>query len=100
MHLWRDFLQIRNRKYLIFYYFFVKTKANAFNFDKYTTNVDYQGFPYDYYSIMHYDSKAFSSNGLETIVPKQAGITLIHSSKKSAITDIDVGEIRKRYKCT
>jgi hypothetical protein len=48
---------------------------------------------------MHYDSKAFSTNGLETIVPKQPGITLVHSSKKSAITSIDVGEIRKRYGC-
>jgi hypothetical protein len=30
-------------------------KDQAYNFDKYTTNVDYQGYGYDYYSLMHYE---------------------------------------------
>ena len=72
--------------------------ASAFNFDKQPSG-DYQGFPYDYYSILHYDSNAFSTNGQPTIVAKQDGVTLLHSSKKSAITDTDVAEIRKRYGC-
>jgi hypothetical protein len=72
--------------------------ASAFNFDK-QPNGDYLGFPYDYYSILHYDNNAFSTNGQPTIVAKQAGVTLLHSSKKSTITDTDVGEIRKRYNC-
>ena len=74
-------------------------QGNSQWFDKYTTNVDYQGFPYDYNSIMHYESTAFSSNGLPTIVAKQAGIQLVNAAFKNAISDIDVGEIRKRYGC-
>jgi len=73
--------------------------GNSQWFDKYTANVDFQGFPYDYNSIMHYESTAFSSNGQPTIVPKQAGIQLVNAAFKNSISDIDVGELRKRYAC-
>ena len=79
-------------------FFNYKTKANAFNFDKQSTG-DYLGFPYDIYSIMHYDSLAFSTNGKPTIVAKQSGVTLLHSSRKTALTDTDAAEIRQRYGC-
>ena len=49
---------------------------------------------------MHYDDKAFSANGKQTIVPKQAGVTLLHPSRKSLMTDIDAAEIKKRYGCS
>lgn len=41
------------------------------NFAKYDSNTvtDY-GVGYDYQSVMHYSSKAFSKNGNMTIVPK------------------------------
>ena len=71
----------------------------AYNFDKFATGVDYQGFPYDYYSIMHYDSYAFSNNNLPTMVPLQPGVQLIDNYKDTAISDIDVAEIRKAYVC-
>jgi len=71
----------------------------AYNFDKYTSNVDYQGFGYDYYSIMHYESTAFSANGGPTIVAKQVGVNLLPSYQKSSLTATDVAEIRKRYGC-
>lgn len=35
------------------------------------TESSYYGQPYDYYSIMHYDSLAFSKNGFETLVAKR-----------------------------
>ena len=44
------------------------------NFQKQPSMTDY--FEYDYGSIMHYPTWAFSKNGQPTIVPKQAGVTI------------------------
>lgn len=57
------------------------------------------GFPYDYYSIMHYQWNAFSLNGQATMVPKQSGVELLPASSKYSLTDIDVAAIRKYYNC-
>lgn len=37
------------------------------------TKTSYYGQPYDYRSILHYDSLAFSKNGFPTMLPKQKG---------------------------
>lgn len=70
-----------------------------YNFNKLTTGVSYLGQPYDYYSIMHYESTAFSTNGKPTITPKDPSVNLVNAAYKSAITAIDVNEIREYYKC-
>lgn len=70
----------------------------AYNFDK-LTNVDTQGFAYDYFSIMHYESNAFSANGLDTMVPKQPGVTLLPAYRKYSMTNTDIAEVRKWYGC-
>jgi hypothetical protein len=44
------------------------------NFQTVPGSVDY--FDYDYGSIMHYPRGAFSSNGQDTIIPRQAGVTI------------------------
>ena len=70
------------------------------NFNKITKNYDYQNTNYDYYSVMHYDAYAFSTNGQSTIVPKQSGVQLLNAALKDALSSDDVSEIRKAYGAT
>jgi hypothetical protein len=75
-------------------------KHKAFNFNKYTMGT-YFGTAYDYKSIIHYDNKAFSKNGQDTIIPKQPGIVLKPSHLKTDVeilTAADILAIQTRYK--
>ena len=68
-----------------------------FNFEKYGTDrVDLLDEPFDYYSTMIYGPKAFSKNDEPTIVPLDKNIVL---NEINLLSDIDIREIRKLYKC-
>lgn len=49
---------------------------------------------YDYGSIMHYGRTAFTNGGGETIVPKQAGITI---GQRLALSAGDIATVRSMY---
>ena len=74
-------------------------KAQHYNFNKVTNGIDYYGEPYDLKSIMHYEWNAFSTNGKPTIEALEAGVELLPAYKKDSLSDIDIAEIRKAYKC-
>ncbi|XP_076047452.1 astacin-like [Oratosquilla oratoria] len=72
----------------------------AYNFDK-EPNSMYVGENYNYYSIMHYDTYAFSIQwGVKkTIVPLQPGVELIHVAYKNEMEQSDANQIKNLYKC-
>ena len=69
--------------------------GNKFNFNKYNRGtIDSLGTKYDYGSVMHYGSRAFSKNGRPTIVAKQSGVgcyryTVNRSLAKRRLNDAD-----------
>ncbi|CAF0988822.1 unnamed protein product [Brachionus calyciflorus] len=67
------------------------------NFKKYQIDkVDYLNQLYDYDSVMHYEPKAFTSNGLPTIVPKEINAKI---GQRTHLSQIDIAEIRALYNC-
>jgi len=69
-----------------------------FNFNKYgRSTIDSLGTLYDYGSVMHYDSKAFSRNGRPTILPKKQGVSL---GNREYLSDIDIQQMNLLYKCS
>jgi astacin len=70
----------------------------AHNFNKYTwgATVFNQGSTYDYASIMHYDTTAFSMNGKPTMVPRKAGAVI---GKAEALSPMDIAEVRHLLGC-
>lgn len=52
-----------------------------FNFNKYNKEtIDSLGTEYDYDSVMHYGSTAFSKNGKPTIVATKPGVSRNHTT--------------------
>ena len=49
--------------------------------------------------MLRLETNAFSSNGRDTVVPKQSGVTLLPAWRKTTLTQTDIQEIRKYYNC-
>ncbi|VDN54905.1 unnamed protein product [Dracunculus medinensis] len=62
------------------------------------SKTSYYGQPYDYQSILHYDSLAFSKNGFPTMLPKKIGLaSTIGNAKDFSV--IDLAKINRMYDC-
>jgi len=72
--------------------------AMRHNFNKYAwgSTVFQQGAPYDYSSVMHYGTTAFTMNGKPTMVPRQAGAKIGDAQQLSGM---DIAEVRHFYGC-
>ena len=69
-----------------------------FNFNKYSTSqIDSLGVAYDYESIMHYGSRAFSVNGYPTIQVK--GNSGIRLGQRRGLSSKDKEQARLMYGC-
>ncbi|PIO65005.1 shTK domain protein [Teladorsagia circumcincta] len=62
------------------------------------TESSYYGQMYDYFSIMHYDSLAFSKNGFETMVAKRPEMTAVIGSAID-FSPTDVLKMNLMYQC-
>uniref|UniRef100_A0A914PTF2 Metalloendopeptidase n=1 Tax=Panagrolaimus davidi TaxID=227884 RepID=A0A914PTF2_9BILA len=62
------------------------------------TESSYYGQPYDYQSIMHYDSMAFSKNGFETLIARTPEMTAVIGSAID-FSPVDLVKIRQMYQC-
>ncbi|KAI6239600.1 ShTK domain protein [Aphelenchoides fujianensis] len=58
----------------------------------------YLGEPYDYRSILHYDSLAFSKNGKETVIARAPGMTSVIGSALD-FSPSDLVKIKRMYAC-
>lgn len=56
------------------------------------------GTPYDFNSIMHYNSLAFTKNGLRTIIPKDSSYTDV-IGQRYGLSEGDIKRINIKYKC-
>lgn len=56
-----------------------------------------QGVPYDISSIMHYSSRAFSTNGNPTIVPVDSTIQLNQLGQRERLSNLDLQHVRTLY---
>ena len=69
-----------------------------YNFDKYNRSmIDSLSVPYDYLSVMHYSSTAFSTNGQPTIISKDP--TQIQLGQEVGLSPLDVKQANLLYKC-
>jgi len=67
------------------------------NFAKYSeVDIDLLQTSYDYGSVMHYESDAFSANGLRTIIPKNATAVI---GQRTGMSPIDILEVQRYYGC-
>ena len=64
-------------------------------FTKYSsTTSNTQNISYDYHSVMHYGTDAFTANGSPTIVPRQANVKI---GQRYFLSSSDIAAIRKFY---
>ncbi len=68
-------------------------EEHLYNFDKHWIDGTLLG-PYDYESIMHYSSLAFSKNGKPTLIPR---ITGVHIGQREHLSDGDVMAVNYLY---
>ncbi|CAH3153086.1 unnamed protein product, partial [Porites evermanni] len=69
------------------------------NFRKYDRSlIDSLGTPYDYRSVMHYSAKAFTKNGLPTLMVKQEGFQNV-IGQRNGLSAIDADQAKKLYRC-
>lgn len=58
-------------------------------------NFNHLGTPYDYQSVMHYGATAFTKNGANTIVTKDAE----HIGQRFGLSEGDIRRINNKYDC-
>ena len=70
------------------------------NFQKQNPAIAFtQGIPYDYRSVMHYGSHAFSRNGQPTIRPIRSDVNIRDLGQRRGFSENDVRHVNALYNC-
>jgi len=77
-----------------FYYF----SGFVGNFE--ISDFDFFGLVYNYYSIMHYSLYAYTRDGTQTMTVRKHGIDVERVGQRDTVTDLDVKNVRKAYRCS
>ena len=81
-----------------FHITFLTVKGQAHNFNKYPHGkLDYLGALYDFQSLMHYGSHAFSKNGKRTI--KAIKQTNVPFGQRKGFSETDIQQLNALYDC-
>ena len=75
--------------------FLVGMERNFISYSHYP--VDTLNEPYDYFSIMHYGNKAFSSNGKDTM--QSRGNPYLRFGKRRSLSGVDIKQLTRLYRC-
>ncbi|GFY71564.1 zinc metalloproteinase nas-14 [Trichonephila inaurata madagascariensis] len=102
--LWHEHSRSDRDDYIEILWGNVMNEEKQANFAKHFPEaLNFQSFPYDYQSIMHYDAYAFSkSPKIPTMKPKQPNVRLRDLGRAKAIgtlTEIDKRKINSLYEC-
>ena len=77
---------------------FLTVTGQAHNFNKYSHGkLDYLGAMYDFQSLMHYGSHAFSKNGKRTI--KAIKQTNLQFGQRKGFSETDIQQLNALYDC-
>ncbi|XP_059476688.1 zinc metalloproteinase nas-4-like [Neocloeon triangulifer] len=71
-------------------------KGREENFKKISASIAFSQIPYDYESVMHYSTAAFSSNGKPTLRTKASGVRV---GQRERMSVGDIHKINMMYKC-
>ena len=94
-----DFRRLKSNVTITFFFYLGTRFASSGKIDEFTLNfiTTTQNLPYDYQSLMHFPSHAYSINGKPTLKPLDESINESYLGSSNTPTEIDYYHIKMLY---